>query len=135
MTGRNVVDGGFTVRSDDLASIIAALAKAPDEATDAARAVVAKGALNVKNDLNRQAANSPHFKGVAGTVTYDVTVHRHSITAEIGPDMHKRGGTLGHIFFLGGANGGGGTGDLDAPLREEEPKMVKFLDEAMGKLL
>mgnify|MGYP003606641375 FL=1 len=130
MTGREV-----SVGSADLTSLIAALAKAPDEATNAARAVVAKGALNVKNDLNQQAADSPHFKGVAGTVTYDVTVHRHSITAEIGPDMHKRGGTLGHIFFLGGANGGGGTGDIDAPLREEEPKMVKFLVDAMGRLL
>ena len=130
MTGREV-----SVGSADLASLIAALAKAPDEATDAARAVVAKGALSVKSDLNRQAANSPHFKGVAGSVTYDVTVHRHSITAEIGPDMHKRGGTLGHIFFLGGANGGGGTGDIDAPLREEEPKMVKFLGDAMGGVL
>ena len=130
MTGREV-----SVGSADLTSIIAALAKAPDEATDAARAVVAKGALNVKRALNRQAADSLHFKGMAGSVTYDMEIRRHSITAEIGPDMHKRGGTLGHIFFLGGANGGGGTGDIDAPLREEEPKMVKFLDEAMRGVL
>ena len=130
MTGREV-----SVGSADLTSLIAALAKAPDEATEAARGVLQKGALNVKRALNQQAADSLHFKGMAGTVTYDTEIRRHSITAEIGPDMHKRGGTLGHIFFLGGANGGGGTGDLDAPLREEEPKMVKFLDEAMGKLL
>ena len=130
MTGREV-----SVGSADLTSLIAALAKAPDEATEAARGVLQKGALNVKRALNQQAADSLHFKGMAGTVTYDTEIRRHSITAEIGPDMHKRGGTLGHIFFLGGANGGGGTGDLDAPLCEEEPKMVKFLDEAMGKLL
>ena len=130
MTGREV-----SVGSADLTSLIAALAKAPDEATEAARGVLQKGALNVKRALNQQAADSLHFKGMAGTVTYDTEIRRHSITAEIGPDMHKRGGTLGHIFFLGGANGGGGTGDIDAPLREEEPRMVKFLGDAMEKLL
>ena len=130
MTGRSV-----SVGSADLTSLIAALAKAPDEATDAARGVLQKGALNVKRALNQQAANSPHFRGMAGSVTYDMEIRRHSITAEIGPDKDRRGGALGNLFFFGGANGGGGTGDLDAPLREEEPKMVKFLDEAMGKLL
>ena len=130
MTGREV-----SVGSADLASLIAALAKAPDEVTKAARGVLQKGALNIKNALNQQAANSPHFKGMAGSVTYDTEIRRHSITAEIGPDKERRGGALGNLFFFGGANGGGGTGDLDAPLREEEPRMVKFLDEAMGKLL
>lgn len=130
MTGREV-----SVGSADLASLIAALAKAPDEATRAARAVVQKGALNVKDALNKQAAESLHFKGMAGSVTYDAEIRRHSIAAEIGPDKDRRGGALGNLFFFGGANGGGGTGDLDAPLREEGPKMVRFLDEAMGKLL
>ena len=129
MTGREV-----SVGSADLTSLIAALAKAPDEATDAARGVLQKGALNIKNALNQQAAGSRHFKGMAGSVTYDTEIHRHSITAEIGPDKDRRGGALGNLFFFGGANGGG-TGDLDAPLREEEPRMAKFLDEAMGKLL
>ena len=130
MTGREV-----SVGSADLTSLIAALAKAPDEATRAARAVVQKGALNVKDALNQQAYDSRHFKGMGGSVTFDMKVSPRSITAEIGPDKERRGGALGNLFFFGGANGGGGTGDLDAPLREEEPKMVKFLDEAMGKLL
>jgi hypothetical protein len=132
VTGREV-----SVGSADLTSLIAALAKAPDEATEAARGVLQKGALNVKRALNQQAADSLHFKGMAGSVTYDTEIRRHSITAEIGPDKDLRdgAGALANIFFFGGANGGGGTGDLDAPLREEEPKMVKFLDEAMGKLL
>ena len=130
MTGREV-----SVGSADLTSLIAALAKAPDEATDAARGVLQKGALNIKNALNQQAAGSRHFKGMAGSVTYDTEIRRLTITAEIGPDKDRRGGALGNLFFFGGANGGGGTGDLDAPLREEEPRMVKFLDEAMGKLL
>ena len=130
-----MTDRGISVGSADLTSLIAALAKAPDEATDAARGVLQKGALNVKRALNQQAANSPHFRGMAGSVTYDMEIRRHSITAEIGPDKDRRGGALGNLFFFGGANGGGGTGDLDAPLREEEPRMVKFLDEAMEKLL
>lgn len=130
MTGREV-----SVGSADLTSLIAALAKAPDEATEAARGVLQKGALNIKNALNQQASESLHFKGMAGSVTYETEIRRHSITAEIGPDKDRRGGALGNLFFFGGANGGGGTGDLDAPLREEEPRMVKFLDAAMGKLL
>lgn len=128
-------DGSISAGSADLTSLIAALAKAPDEATKAARAVVQRGAHNVKDALNQQARESLHFKGMAGSVTYDTTVTRTSITAEVGPDRERRGGALGHFFFLGGARGGGGTGDLDAPLREEEPKMVKFLDAAMGRLL
>lgn len=130
MSGRSV-----SVGSADLTSLIAALAKAPDEATAAARAVVKRGAGNVKDALNQQAANSPHFRGMAGSVSYDVEIRRHSITAEIGPDKGRRGGPLGNLFFFGGANGGGGKGDLEAPLREEEPRMVKFLDEAMRGVL
>lgn len=130
MTGREV-----SVGSADLSSLIAALAKAPDEATRAARAVVQKGALNVKDALNKQAYDSLHFKGMGGSVTFDTKVSPRSITAEIGPDKERRGGALGNLFFFGGANGGGGTGDLDAPLREEEPRMSKFLGEAMEGLL
>ena len=125
----------ISIDAHEVRELAADFTRVPGELSRHAIPVLSRGALNIKNALNQQAADSLHFKGMAGSVTYDTEIRRHSITAEIGPDKDRRGGALGDLFFFGGANGGGGTGDIDAPLREEEPKMVKFLDEAMGELL
>ena len=87
--------------------------------------VAQKAAQNIKDDLNAQAAGSS-FRGMAGSVTYDRTFSRGSVGYEVGPDKDRRGGALGNIFFFGTSRGGG-TGDLDAPLREEEPRFIKAL--------
>ena len=89
--------------------------------------VAKRAAQNIKDDLTAQASGSRHFKGMAGSFSYDRHYGRSAVGYEIGPDKGRRGGALGNIFFFGGSHGGGGTGDLDAPLAAEGPRFVKAL--------
>ena len=99
------------------------------------RKVIAEGAANVRDDLNDQAAASRHFKGMAGSVTYDMKGNAYFSEAEIGPDKGRTGGALGNIFFFGGANGGGGTGDLDGALRREGPRLTSAMGDVLRGIL
>lgn len=126
---------GIEIDVSEVVALAAAFAAAPAKVSKDIRGVLQKGALNIKNDLNSQAAASTHFKGMAGSVTYDTRELQRGIEAEIGPDKGRRGGPLGNLFFFGGANGGGGTGDLDAPLRAEEPRFMKALGDVGEKAL
>lgn len=99
------------------------------------RKEIVKGAKNVQDDLNGQAAASKHFKGMAGSVTYEMKGNAHFSEAEVGPDKGRTGGALGNIFFFGGANGGGGTGDLDGALRREEPRLTAAVSDIFRSVL
>lgn len=98
-------------------------------------AVVKKAADNLKKDLAGQATYSQHFKGMAGSISYDSAYGLGSVGYEVGPDKDRRGGALGNLFFFGGANGGGGTGDLDGAVRTEQPYMIKALEDVAEGLL
>lgn len=101
--------------------------------------VVEKGALNIKNDLEEQIGrSSPYpegFRGMKGSVTYDRKRAIGRLGAEIGPDKSRRGGALGNLFFFGGANGGGGTGDLDGAMARELPRFAKAMGDLLGGVL
>lgn len=99
--------------------------------------VIGRGALNVKNDWNDAFRGSTHFKGVAGTVTYDTRQGQGWAEAEIGPDKsrHPRA-ALANIGHFGGANGGGGTvADPQTFLDAEEPKLTNALEDLIDKAL
>lgn len=110
-----------------LTGLVRVLERAAAEITPKAVAVVAKGALNVKNEArkNAQASAGTHAKLYPGTITYDPTDG--GLAAEIGPE--KRGqGNLGPILEYG--NGGAKNPphrDLGRALDVEEPR---FLAEA-----
>ena len=119
----------------ELRGLIADLGKVPGRAVKPLDAVVKRGAQNLKDEYNGQFARSRHFKGAAGSVTYDSTTSIGRISYEVGPDKERRAGALGNLFFFGGANGGGGTGDLDGPVDAEEPRMMENIEKVMGDLL
>lgn len=98
-------------------------------------AVVKKAADNLKKDLAGQATYSRHFRGMAGSISYDSAYGLGSVAYEVGPDKDRRGGALGNLFFFGGVHGGGGTGDLDGAVRTEQPRMIKALEDLTGGLL
>ncbi|MGO1562112.1 MAG: hypothetical protein ACTHW7_09820 [Actinomycetaceae bacterium] len=108
------------------------LGKIPGRVVPEVEKVFEKAALNIKDDLTAQAQGSAHFRGMAGSMSYSRTGGARRIEYEVGPDKSRRGGALGNIFFFGGANGGGGTGDIDKPLREEEPRLTDAIDSALG---
>lgn len=97
--------------------------------------VVEHAAMNLKKDLVGQATYSRHFRGMAGSISYDRAYGLGSVGYEVGPDKDRRGGALGNLFFFGGVHGGGGTGDLDGAVRTEQPYMIKALEDVAEGLL
>jgi hypothetical protein len=96
--------------------------------------VVAKhAAQNIKDEMVEDAQGSRAFRSIARSISYDRSYSVGQVAYEVGPDK-SRGGQLGNIAYFGGANGGGGTLDIDGPLKAEEPRFLKALDEMLGDL-
>jgi len=98
-------------------------------------AVVKKGAGNVKNEMIADARASRHFRGMAGSISYDSALGLRPVAYVVGPDKDRRGGALGNIAYFGGAHGGGGTLDINKPLASEAPRMIKALEDVAEGLL
>lgn len=126
---------GIDIDMTEMHKLVADLSKAGPATVEKVDPIIKSGAAGVEADLNAQAAGSKHFKGMAGSVTSDRAFAFGLVNYEIGPDKSRRGGALGNIFFFGGANGGGGTGDLDGALEREEPKVSKALGDLLGGIL
>ena len=98
-----------------------------------ARAVVSKGALNIKNQM-RDEAKRRHYD-FSHRISYDLKVGPDSIEAEIGPETGGVGSLAG-IAYFGGVNGGGGTvPDPLGALEAEAPNVERYLAELAEKAL
>jgi hypothetical protein len=95
-------------------------------------AVIEKGALNVKNEMQADVSRSPHFKGMAGSISYESAYRLGAVRYEVGPDKARRGGALGNIYYFGTSRGGG-SGDIEKPLRSEEPRLQSALKDLADK--
>lgn len=103
------------------------------------RAVVVKGAVNVKKTMREDMGKSVHFKAAARDIDFDVVVERDTVGADVGPSVGRgrghAGGLAGFAYF-GAPNGGGGTvRDPQAALDEEEPGFLAALEALVGDLL
>src|SRR5690606_15991913 len=86
-------------------------------------AVMKKAADNIKREMADDARGSRWFQ-FADTISYDSDYRVGQVAYEIGPDRARGGrARLANIAYFGGANGGGGTLDINGPLRSEEPRM------------
>lgn len=99
-----------------------------------ARAVVAKGALNIKNDWRREWSGLSHLPSLAAAVSYDVTIGGTSIEAEIGVDKGRPQGPLGNIAEFGSVKNAPHPGGAPA-LRNEEPRVLSAVEKIAGGLL
>jgi hypothetical protein len=128
-----------TVDASELDRFVADLGRIPGRVVPAVDAIVKRGAGNVKDELVADAEGSQSFRRMAPSISYDSHYRVGQVAYEIGPDRARgRAGGAAHlanIAYFGGANGGGGTLDLDAPLKHEEPKMMKALDDFLMGLL
>jgi len=113
--------------SAELRQFATNLGKVAGSAVKDVDAVLKKGAQNIKHELQADASGSTHFKGMAGSITYDSHYLPGKVRYEIGPDKYKRGGALGNIYYFGTSRGGG-SGDIDKPLRSEEPRTMSALE-------
>lgn len=115
-------DGSAELRklAEDLGRIAGSAVKDVD-------AVLKKGAQNVKQEMAADAAASKHFKGMAGSISYDSHYSPGTARYVVGPDKSRRGGSLGNIYYFGTSRGGG-TGDIEKPLRSEGPRLQSELE-------
>ena len=70
----------------------------------AQRAVVKKGALNVKTRLQAEAQGVAHAPGFPRAITFDVELKGDEITAEIGPEKGGAGSLA--LLYLGNSKTG-----------------------------
>ena len=101
------------------------------------RPIVSKGALNIKNQLQREARESAHFDSLAPSIGYDMGGGSFGgdsvIEAEIGPDRSRGSGAGLLGAYWGWSRGGGGTlPDPIVALAEEEPRFVEAMAKVAG---
>ncbi|MEQ4566180.1 hypothetical protein [Paenarthrobacter sp. CAP02] len=90
-------------------------------------AVLKKGVQSIKTEMQADVSSSEHFKGMAGSISYESRYLPGRPRYVVGPDKGRRGGSLGNIYYFGTSRGGG-SGDIDKPLRNEEPRTVSALE-------
>ena len=124
----------MAVDASELRALIADLRDAPKLVRREARAVISKGALNIKNQMRDEVAKSRHFR-FAHTISYDIKGAGDTISAEVGPVAGGVASLAGFAYF-GGVNGGGGTvPDPQGALDAEAPNVEKYLAELAEKAL
>lgn len=92
------------VEAQELAALVREFDRALTSDMTAVRAVVQKGALNIKTDARRRISGHARLPAYPYSITYDSTVSATSASAEIGPDKHKRQGAIGNIIEYGSVN-------------------------------
>lgn len=95
-------------------------------------AVVQKGAMNIKKEMVYSAVWSKHFKGMAGSISYDSHYLPGKVRYVIGPDKSRRGGGIGNVAYFGTSRGGG-TLDIEQPLNSEGPRFQRALADLLDK--
>ncbi|CAN7466438.1 hypothetical protein LJR013_003197 [Pseudarthrobacter oxydans] len=95
-------------------------------------AVLKKGVDNMKREMVADVSDSEHFKGMAGAISYESHYLPGTAKWVVGPDKSRHGGGLGNIYYFGTSRGGG-TGDIDKPLRSEEPKTLRALADLLDR--
>ena len=118
--------------SAELRALATNLGKVAGSAVNDVDAVLKKGAQNVKSEMQSDVSRSKHFKAMAGSISYDSHYLPGRARYVVGPDKSRRGGSLGNIYYFGTSRGGG-SGDIEKPLRSEEPRLMNALDQLAAK--
>lgn len=92
------------------------------------RAIVQRGALIIKKQMQKDIGSSPHFGAVARDISYTTKITVTGIEAEIGPETGRGPGHSGGMagFAAFGTSTMGPQWDYAAPL-EAEGKVVEGL--------
>ena len=127
----------FSIDTSEVQRLATNLGKVAGGAVKDVDAVFKKGAQNVKDEMQADARGSVHFKGMAGAISYDSAYRVGASRYEVGPDKDRKGGALGNIYYFGTSRGGG-SGDIEKPIRSEAPRLESALldlaDEFGGRL-
>ncbi|MFE5309703.1 hypothetical protein [Isoptericola sp. NPDC056605] len=121
----------------DLRRIEADLTRAASRILPEVDAVLKKGATNLKRDMQDAFKESDYFTTKAGApprISYDRTFGPGTVGYEVGPEIGGLGSLAG-VAVEGGANGGGGSVDIDTPAKAEAQAVEKYLGKIMDGLL
>lgn len=119
---------------DDINSLAFDLGRGAAAALTAARAVVQKGALNIKRDAQAFSSGLAHAPLYPQSITYDTEILATSVRAEIGPDKGKPQGALGNILEYGTSNNPP-FAHLGPALDREGPAFERYLGDIAKGLL
>lgn len=123
-----------TIDDTEVRALVQDLGRVPGKMLPLVWAATEQAAEALEDDFDGQTAGS-WFAGLKGSFTHDMKLGWNLIGAEVGPEIGRGGGSLGDIFFFGGANGGGGTGDLDGAASRVGPKYESALGDVLGDVL
>jgi len=126
---------GFDVDASEFRKLAVELGRVPAKIVPDVEAVLKRGAQALKEGMAAEFEGSPHFKRVGATVSYERQGFAREIAYEIGPEMGRGAGSLAGIAVEGGANGGGGSVDIDNLLEPEAEMVERFLGDALEGLL
>lgn len=109
------------------------LANAGEDVQDKVRPIIQRGALNIKRDLQAEAAGRKHAPGLAAAITYDTDETASGVEAEIGP----REGGAGSLafYYFGNSKVGPQLPDPKGALDRESVNVEKYLGDLMEGLL
>lgn len=119
-----------------LAYLAADLRGAESKAKPELVRVASKAALNIKNQLVKEARGSRHFGQISRAIDYDIDSTGSVIEAEIGTNKARdRSAALAGIAYFGSSRPGGGTlPDPRKALEVEAPKFEKAVGDVVGKV-
>lgn len=116
---------------DGLNQVVLDLGTASAETGAKVRAVIQKGALNVKQDAQRLSSGLAHAPLYPGSITYETQIKRLGIEALIGPDKDRPQGALGNLIEYGSANNAP-LAHLGPALDREGPRFVEAIENVAG---
>ena len=126
----------MSLDTSETQKLVDAIDKFDSDVRSKSEAVLVKGAVQIKKNLQEDARGSKYFKQFAKKISYETTKRKNTTEVEIGPENDKPtgknpgGGPGAAIAYFGGANGGGGTLDFDEPVERE----FETIDDFLGKL-
>lgn len=106
--------------------------RAPAIARREARAVVSKGALNIKNEARANAPGGEHAPHYAASINYDLTEKGDLIEAEIGPAEGRRQWGLGNLLEYGSRNNPPHP-HIEPALDHEGPRFLKAVEDLAAR--
>lgn len=122
----------MTIDASEVRELEKVMAAAAGVAAKDAKAIVARGALNIKRDAQKAVTGLAHAPAYPRSISYETRDVQTGPYALIGPDKEKRQGALGNILEFGTVKNP--PHPHMAPAAERElPKFVKALEDAAAK--
>lgn len=120
-----------TIDTRELQTLSASLANVGDRLPADARAVVSRGALNIKTDARANVSDSPYWARIGQTINYDMAGNAFHSTATIGYDDEGQGELAG-IYEFGSVKRDPHPTLLPA-FDREAPKFEKAMGDLVAK--